>query len=92
MKIKGDADIDEDRYYPSGVLKKTQKLNADIDGWGVNCTPSFAYYFDSASTTVSLGFRYQYQKTKMDTGNEYEKYKDKFYGVTLAAVYTIPEL
>ena len=92
MKIKGDVDIDEDNYDPSGVLKETEKIHADIDGWGVNCTPSFAYYFDSVSTTVSLGFRYQYQKTKMDTGEEYENYKDKFYGVTLSAIYNIPDL
>ena len=55
--------------------------------YGFNSTLSLAYYIATASTTISLGGRYQY------INNNYDKDKDsnpknKFYGATLTATYT----
>lgn len=61
---------------------------------GANTTLSLAYYIESASTTISLGFRYQYihylrsggdltaQVARMGNDN-----RDQFYGVMISAVY-----
>ncbi len=54
---------------------------------GINTTLSLAYYFESASTTVTLGGRYQW----FDVDYESEKIgnsESQFYGVTLSVVYS----
>ncbi|MFW5860783.1 MAG: hypothetical protein ACOCWZ_00915 [Spirochaetota bacterium] len=54
---------------------------------GVNSTLSLAYYITSASTTVTLGGRYQY----FEMHYESERLKDVelfFYGFTLSVVYS----
>jgi len=54
---------------------------------GVNTTLSLAYYIESASTTISLGGRYQWFKIlydKDDSGTS----ELQFYGATLSAVYS----
>jgi hypothetical protein len=62
--------------------------NVEIDYYeiGVNSNISIAYYIAPASTSIILGFRYQYFEI------HYDKYqgdsKLSFYGATLAAVYS----
>jgi hypothetical protein len=56
---------------------------------GANSNISLAYYIAPASTSINLGFRYQY--LFIDYKNEKEGYKDEgmsFYGITLSAVYS----
>ena len=62
--------------------------NTRINDYGINSTLSLAYYIAPASTTVSLGGRYQYIKTNYDTKGNVEPRKCTFYGVTLSATYT----
>jgi hypothetical protein len=54
--------------------------------FGINSSLSIAYYIVPASTTISIGRRYQYFKTS------YEKITDElthhFYGITAAATYS----
>jgi len=52
---------------------------------GYNSSLSIAYYIAPASTTISLGGRYQYMK--VDESNDHSS-KFKFYGFTLTATYT----
>ncbi|MCL1864765.1 MAG: porin family protein [Spirochaetes bacterium] len=61
-------------------------VNSNPHDYGINTMLSIAYYIAPASTTVSLGGRYQYLKHKVDedTGPDSEK----FYGITLTATYT----
>lgn len=73
--------------------------------YGFNGSIALAYYIAGANTTVSLGFRYQYLKYKVDEGDievsggdpansekeplfNYDGTKDKFYGITLSAIYS----
>jgi len=62
--------------------------------YGINIGLSFAYYIPAASTTISLGGRYQAYTTKYDKkiqGNDgivYDTDKNKFWGVTLSAAYS----
>ena len=63
----------------------------DYKEYGFNSTLSLAYYIASASTTVSLGGRFQYIKTDFDSNehtNGDSSMKSKIYGVTLTATYT----
>jgi len=60
----------------------------DYKEYGINSTLSFAYYIARASTTVSLGGRFQYFKTDYDDFGPEADIKHKFYGVTLTATYT----
>ncbi|HNX23893.1 MAG TPA: hypothetical protein PKG60_07565 [Spirochaetota bacterium] len=53
--------------------------------YGLNSTLSIAYYINSASTTISLGGRYQY--LKMDYEDQ-DTTDTKFYGITLSATYS----
>lgn len=55
-----------------------------IKDYGYNTGLSLAYYIEPASTSVSLGGRYQYVKTEYDDGFSN---KSKFYGITLSAAY-----
>jgi hypothetical protein len=54
---------------------------------GVNSNISIAYYIAPASTSINLGFRYQYFKTEYDD-EQWHDNKHTFYGVTLTAVYS----
>jgi hypothetical protein len=56
----------------------------DIKDYGYNTSVLLAYYIEPASTTITLGGRYQYIKTEYDDGFENES---KFYGITLTASY-----
>lgn len=56
----------------------------DIKDYGYNTGLSLAYYIEPASTSISLGGRYQYIKTEYDDGFSNNS---KFYGVTLSAAY-----
>ncbi|HOP63511.1 MAG TPA: hypothetical protein PK358_10135 [Spirochaetota bacterium] len=58
--------------------------------YGVNTSLSLAYYISGASTTISLGGRYQQLHIDYDS-SENEALADntsRFYGVTLTAVYS----
>ncbi|HNV46374.1 MAG TPA: hypothetical protein PKJ16_04970 [Spirochaetota bacterium] len=68
----------------------------DLVSWGGNGDIAFAYYFSSAKTTLSLGFRYQQLKVVGRDRKEYldtqdpameRDTQDVFYGVTLSALY-----
>ncbi len=54
---------------------------------GINSTLAIAYYIDKASTTVSLGGRYQYFKINYESGATTES-DLSFYGVTLSLIYS----
>jgi hypothetical protein len=56
---------------------------------GFNTTLSLAYYIESASTTITLGGRYQWFTIKyVDNSDEFSGASLMFYGVTLSAVYS----
>jgi len=55
---------------------------------GVNTTAAFAYYIASASTSINLGFRYQYIHINYDKETDSKDEGMRFYGVTLSAVYS----
>lgn len=75
----------------------TYKLHA----YGVNSSISLAYFISDANITIVTGFRYQYltykqksvSKKNYDSGDEfrfprdYDSEKDKFFGISIAAVY-----
>jgi len=69
---------------------KGQKYEVKTNEYGGNASLSLAYYIQDASTTISLGGRYQQLKidyvdsSKVITPNS----MSRFYGVTLTAVYT----
>jgi len=72
-------------------------LEADSTDYGINSNLSIVYYIAPASTTISLGGRFQYIKTdyrnitiappryEVDVDNSG---KTKFYGITLTATYS----
>jgi hypothetical protein len=65
----------------------------DVTSPGYNLNASLAYYMAPASVTLSLGYRYQYFKTKFGRNSipqweAADEYKSKFYGVTFQAVYS----
>ena len=55
--------------------------------YGINSTLALAYYIAPASTTLSLGGRYQYIETNYDANEDWTR-KCTFYGVTLSVTYT----
>jgi hypothetical protein len=63
-----------------------EKIEIDYFEFGANSNISIAYYIAPASTSIILGFRYQYFEI------HYDKYqgesKHTFYGATLAVVYS----
>jgi len=67
--------------------EKQDVEKADFNEYGANTSISLAYYIESASTTISLGGRYQYFKTAYDDPNNSD-IKHHFYGATLSASYT----
>ncbi len=58
--------------------------NLDVKDYGFNASISLAYYIEPASTSISIGGRYQYIKTEYEDGFSN---KSKFYGITLSAAY-----
>ena len=62
-------------------------ISSNYKEYGFNSTLSLAYYIAPASTTVSLGGRYQYFKTNDDSSNG-NNFTSKIYGATLTATYT----
>ncbi len=69
----------------SGSSNRSSNLNEN----GFNSNISLAYYIASASTSITLGFRYQYVFINYLSNNSY--YEDEsmsFYGVTLSAVFS----
>jgi len=72
--------IDEESEYDD-------RRRSIIREYGYNSTVSLAYYIENASTTVSLGGRYQYFRDDY----ELEQSDDadlRFYGITLSLVYS----
>ncbi len=56
---------------------------------GFNATLSLAYYVESASTTITMGGRYQWFTINYDDNSgEFSRATITFYGVTLSAVYS----
>lgn len=78
--------------YLKGNEKGTKSDNYDVKAneYGGNASLSLAYYIPSASTTISLGGRYQQLKIEYtDSNNNMTPDSiSRFYGVTLTAVYT----
>ncbi|MBN1533413.1 MAG: hypothetical protein JXA20_12165 [Spirochaetes bacterium] len=68
------------------------KRTARVPGFGGNSTLSLAYYIEPASTTVSLGVRYQYIRyfPRAGWGIEglFNNKQDQFYGIMVSAIYT----
>ena len=83
-------------YFDSSITQ--QQINTKSIDYGINFNPAIAYYIAKASTTVSLGGRFQHIKTSFSTkanpahGSYYNHDSSTFYGVTLTATYsfTIP--
>jgi len=73
-------------FYLWGVKDYADDGKDYFNNCGFNSNLSAAYYIASASTAVSLGWRYQYFIGIKDDNNK------KFYGVTIAATYTFGSL
>jgi len=56
--------------------------------YGANSSISLAYYIVPASTTISLGGRYQIFQTVYGDDSEDDDITHRFYGVTLSATYS----
>ena len=78
----------------SGLYLKGDEQSGDdfdykLKEYGYNASVSLAYYIPEASTTLSLGGRYQYVKIEYDgSAAEPMNSKNKFYGLTLSAIYS----
>lgn len=59
----------------------------DYKEYGMNSSLSFAYYIEPASTTINLGGRYQYIRTKYEENTDCMD-ENHFYGITLSATYS----
>jgi len=62
--------------------------DAKYNEYGSNASLSLAYYIVPASTTISLGGRYQIFKTMYESSSTNDDMQHKFYGVTLSANYS----
>ena len=71
----------EDTY--TGEREETK---SDLKSYGLNISLAVAYYITPASTTISLGGRYQNLNTENEDDNI--EYTMKFYGITLSAIYS----
>lgn len=72
-----------------GENNQQNKTTISINELGANTNITLAYYIKSASTSVNLGFRYQY--FNIDYATEGEGYQDEghyFIGATLAVIYS----
>lgn len=77
--------------YLWGTEDDESRAATDYNEYGMNSSLSLAYYIAPASTTISLGGRYQYFQTDYDYENgegTSENPEHQFYGVTLAATYS----
>ncbi|MCL2154380.1 MAG: hypothetical protein FWH53_01810 [Leptospirales bacterium] len=70
----------------SGGEESDSSSKRSYNEYGVNGTLSLSYYIVPASTTVSLGRRFQYFKSDYHKGNDW--IKNKFYGNTLTVTYS----
>lgn len=64
--------------------------SSDARELGFNTTFSLAYYIESASTTITLGGRYQWFNIdyEKDDPNEFPESNITFYGITFSVVYS----
>ncbi|HSV97448.1 MAG TPA: hypothetical protein VLM75_11025 [Spirochaetota bacterium] len=64
--------------------------SSDAREAGFNTTLSLAYYIESASTTITLGGRYQWFNInyEKDDPDEFPESNITFYGITFSAVYS----
>lgn len=74
---------EEKREESTGTVNSSTKIT-EI---GINTNASVAYYIASASTSITLGFRYQYVISKYDDP-DYNGENFSFYGPTLSVVFT----
>ncbi|HSV97447.1 MAG TPA: hypothetical protein VLM75_11020 [Spirochaetota bacterium] len=63
------------------------KMKSDYTEPGVNTNLSLAWYIESMSTTITLGFRYQLFGTFYNKEENFTDMTHQFYGITLSAVY-----
>lgn len=77
-------------YLQGNEEEKSRDYKETTTEYGGNASISLAYYIPDASTTISLGGRYQQLKITYadDNGGDTPDNMSKFYGVTLTAVYT----
>ncbi len=71
--------------------EENKEFSSDYNEFGGNAGISLAYYIAPASTTISLGGRYQIFRTFYDGTDENNDFNDtihQFYGVTLSATYS----
>ena len=70
---------------------KSMDYKAEQKEYGFNSSLSLAYYLQAASTTISLGARYQQVNIDYDSTEDgmVSDSRSNFYGITLAAVYTL---
>jgi hypothetical protein len=84
--------MDDAQYTLSNVRTSIIHRWAVGSGLGCNVTLSLAYYFDSLSTTLSLGARYQYvylfETNNYNINMLTSKRYDQFYGVFITAMYS----
>ncbi len=73
--------------YIWGQEDHSQGESSSFNEYGANTSISLAYYIASASTTLSLGGRYQYIKTAYTDSTDSD-ITHQFYGVTLSANYS----
>ncbi len=85
--MRGKQEETETDYNLSGQVIRVKENEWDLNGWSVNPTTSLSYYIAPISTTIILGYRYQYLKYNLETSKGDLKVVDKFYGVTLSALY-----
>jgi len=66
-----------------------EKVSEKYKEYGYNTGASVAYYISGASTTISLGGRYQAYTTEYTNSDfKNDKDKNKFWGATLSATYS----
>ena len=73
--------------YLWGTQEGGDTSSMDFKEYGINTGASVAYFIQAASTTISLGGRYQAYTTEYDDSTS-PKDKNKFYGATLTATYS----
>ena len=91
--LRGTHEEMELDYNTSGQIIKRKDIEWEIKGWSINSTASLSYYVKEISTSIILGYRYQYLKYDVvsQSGTSIPGVKfvvtDKFYGITLSAMY-----
>ena len=63
------------------------KSNDLFISYGFNTNQSFAYYIEKIKTTISFGYRFQFNRIHA-IENTYEEENDLFHGVLLSVIYT----